>query len=73
VHRVIARHRKAGEWLIVTGGGATGGLDPVLPAASVLGRVTGVERNGAEVALPAVRVRLSRRLRAALKLRLRCP
>jgi hypothetical protein len=73
VHRVIARRCKAGEWLIATGGDATGGLDPVLRASSVLGKVVSVERNGAEVPLAAIRVPLARRLRAALKLRLRCP
>jgi len=73
VHRVIARRQKAGEWLIVTGGDATGGLDPVLRTWAVLGKVTSMERDGGAVALPAARPPLVRRLRAALKLRLRCP
>jgi signal peptidase I len=72
LHRVIAR-RKAGAWLIVTAGDATGRLDAVLPASQVIGRVVGVRREGHSLAVPMANIPWRLRLRASLKLLLRRP
>ena len=70
LHRVMARKRKAGEWLIVTAGDGLGRLDAVLPSSRVIGRVVAVERGGRQVEFAQRQEPWRLRLRARLKLAL---
>ena len=63
-HRVIARQRRLGGWLIATKGDAMPRLDAVVGESDVLGRVVAVERRGDPLPVAGQRAGLWCRLRA---------
>lgn len=64
VHRVVARRRRAGRWLLVTTGDAAGGLDSIVPESDALARVVATERDGNLIPVGRRLPGLTKRLRA---------
>lgn len=64
VHRVVARRRRGGEWLLITAGDAAGGLDRVVRGSDVLARVVVTERDGNPMPVGRKLPGLAKRLRA---------
>ena len=64
VHRLIARRRDREDWLYITGGDATSGLDHIQPGSVVLARVGAIERAGQRLPIGRTSPAAIRRLRA---------
>ena len=68
IHRVVARQRRRGRWLLVTMGDAMGHTDAVIDESHIVARAVSVERGGTPAPIPAHRPGPWSRLEAWAKL-----